>query len=61
MNGLTRRALLAAAPLLADAIFDLLVALGKHAPGFTPEALADIGPACDEATAALVAAGRVIA
>lgn len=52
--------LIAASPRLADALWGLLVALGKHTPDMTPAMLADICPACDEATAALIESGRVM-
>lgn len=45
---------------LADALWSLLVALGKHTADMTPAQLADICPACDEASAALIASGRVM-
>lgn len=52
--------LIAAAPDLADALLNLLVALGKHTADMTPAQLADICPACDAASAALIASGRVM-
>lgn len=52
--------LIAAAPRLADALLGLLVALGKHSMKFDADALADICPACDEASAALIESGRVM-
>jgi len=45
---------------LVDALWDLMVALGKHTADMTPAQLADICPACDKATAALIATGRVL-
>jgi len=51
---------IAAAPDLADALFGLLVALGQHTADMTPAQLADICPACDAASAALIASGRVM-
>jgi len=54
------RAMLTAAPRLADALWGLMVALGLHTANMTPEMLADICPACDAATAALIASGKVL-
>lgn len=54
------RALMTASPRLADALWDLLVALGKHCTKFDDDALADICPACDKASSALIASGRVM-
>lgn len=51
---------IAASPRVADALWSLMVALGKHAPDMTQAQLADICPACDEATAALIESGRVL-
>lgn len=52
--------LLATSPRLANALWGLLVALGKHATDFTPAQLADICPACDEASAVLIESGKVL-
>lgn len=54
------RALMTASPALADALWNLMVALGKHSTDLTQEQLADICPACDAASEALIASGRVL-
>lgn len=54
------RALMTASPAIADALWNLMAALGKHSPNFSQDALADICPACDAAAAALIASGRVL-
>lgn len=50
--------LIAAAPRVSDALFNLLVVLGQA--GLTPEQHAVVGAACDEASAALIESGRVM-
>lgn len=52
--------MLAAGPILADALFGLLVAIAQHTPNMTLAQLADISPACDAAAEALIASGRVL-
>lgn len=50
--------LMAASPWLANALFGLLSKLGEA--NLTPEQCAIVVEACDEATAALIASGRVM-